>query len=167
MKKHFIFPSILAFCGVMLLGLSELWQPAPVLVWNASASVPKGLYHVVSGVPKHGDYVLVRTPKPVAALADRRHYLPLNVPLIKRVAAMARDRICVSKQMVSINGEAVAQRFERDSKGRLLPVWSVCQRLKEREYFLLADAKDSFDSRYFGAVSGDHIIGRLEPLWTD
>lgn len=167
MRKNLIFPSTLALCGVALIGFAELLKPVPMLVWNASASVPIGLYHVVSGVPKRGDFVLVRTQKSVAALADRRHYLPQNVPLIKRVAAMEGDNICVSKQTVSINGKAVVQRFKRDSKGRLLPAWSVCQRLKEGEYFLLADAKDSFDSRYFGAVSEDHIIGRLVPLWTD
>src|SRR3546814_9031762 len=59
--------------------------PRPLLVWNASASAPMGLYRVgrPGGVGK-GDMVIARLAEPYRSLAAKRPYLPSNVPLVKR-----------------------------------------------------------------------------------
>jgi type IV secretory pathway protease TraF len=94
----------LAVGGVALLGLSALPTPRPWLVWNASASAPIGLYRVVAGPVERGDWVLVRPPAEVAVLAAERAYLPLGVPLVKRVAALGGDAVCNRKGALFING---------------------------------------------------------------
>ena len=68
-----------AILAVMALGvgataLPQLDDRPPWLVWNASASVPIGLYAVDTIIDVHtGDLVVVRPPEPLARfLADRR-----------------------------------------------------------------------------------------------
>lgn len=156
-----------AVIGLVLVGLSASFCPTPILIWNASASVPVGLYLADSGTPKRGDFVLVHTPNSIAELAAERGYLPIGIPLIKHIAAGAGDAICASNLTVSINGKTIAHQLATDRAGRSLPRWNGCRRLNLDEYFLLAEAPDSFDSRYFGSVTGNQIIGRLVPLWLE
>lgn len=160
---------ILALTWVWLgcVGFAMLVRPAPLLLWNASASAPVGLYRVISSAPiQRGDMVLVRTPDSVRDLAAEHGYLPLNVPLVKRVAALAGDMVCAIGDDLSINGKWVASRLERDHLGRPLPHWEGCRRLGDEVFPLMADVPTSFDGRYFGPVPTSAVIGRLVPLWT-
>jgi conjugative transfer signal peptidase TraF len=137
-------------------------------VWNASASAPIGLYRVLPENAVRGDLVLVRTPESVRQLAAERGYLPLNVPLVKRVAAADGDIVCAADDAISVNGRVVAERLARDRLGRPLPRWSGCLLLDVGETFLLMEGvSDSFDGRYFGPVPTAAIIGRLVPLWVE
>ena len=69
--------------GIALTGLSAtallstaLLDVPPILVWNASPSVPVGLYAVLPiGTPKLGDLVLVEPPTELAGYLSRRGYL--------------------------------------------------------------------------------------------
>jgi len=159
--------SLLAVVGVALIVFSIALRPMPLVVWNASASVPVGLYVRASGTIKRGDFALVRTPDAAAMLAAERGYLPVGVPLVKHIAAVAGDDVCVLNLAVSVNGKTVAHQLSADRAGRSLPRWNGCRRLNQGEYLLLADAPDSFDSRYFGPVPSANIIGRLVPLWAE
>lgn len=168
MRKRAV--SILAATGfgLALIGFPAFVNPAPRLVWNVSASAPIGLYRVVSGDARRGDLVLVRPPNEIAQLAAERGYLSLGVPLVKRIAALSGDDVCVFKDAIIVNGKVLARRLEKDGAGRLLPRWYGCRELASGEIFLLMDTiPDSFDSRYFGPVSSANVIGRLVPLWTE
>jgi len=165
---HVTNPCLLGVLGIGLIGFSTVHHSAPWLVWNASPSAPVGLYQMISGVPQKGDFVLVRTPKPVSQLASSRHYIPTNVPLVKHISAIAGDHVCAHQRVILINGHAIARQLERDSSGRKMPLWQGCRLLREGEYFLLmAEAPTSFDSRYFGPVRRENLIGRLVPLWAN
>ncbi|KZD07356.1 S26 family signal peptidase [Oceanibaculum pacificum] len=160
-------PFALAGLGLAALGFAALAEPAPRLVWNASASVPVGLYWVSRAAPVRGDLVLATLPPDARRLAADRGYLPAGVPLVKRLVAIADDVICAVGDAVFINGTYVATRRNRDSLGRELPRWTGCRTLAADELFLLmAGVSGSFDGRYFGPVRGAMIIGRLVPLWT-
>ncbi len=55
---------------VTALVASLLWQPRPLLVWNASASAPLGLYAVSSlDDVRAGEMVIAWTPEPSRSLA--------------------------------------------------------------------------------------------------
>ena len=158
----------LALLGLGLVGLAPLARPAPWLVWNASASAPIGLYRVLPGKLLRGDLVLVHTPDSVRQLAAERGYLPQNVPLVKRIAALDGDVVCAAGDAISVNGRFVAERLARDQLGRLLPSWNGCHLLDDGEVFLLMEGvPDSFDGRYFGQIPAAAIIGRLVPLWVE
>ncbi|PKP92512.1 MAG: S26 family signal peptidase [Alphaproteobacteria bacterium HGW-Alphaproteobacteria-16] len=153
--------------GITALGFTIALPALPRLVWNASASAPVGLYRVSPGAPlARGDMVVAWPPAKARALAARRHYLPSNVPLVKRVAGVAGDMICAVDRAVTVNGRLVAMRRVADAAGRDLPVWQGCVRLAPTMVFLLmTDAPNSFDGRYFGPTRAQDVIGKATPLW--
>jgi conjugative transfer signal peptidase TraF len=159
--------------AVMLLGLATIAvaagsDPPWRLVYNPSESAPRGWYAVTPvRHPAKGEWVLVHLPKGTAQLADDRGYLPMHVPILKRISGENGDEVCAVRGGIYINGRFVAQALNDDSKGRLMPHWSACRTLKNQELFLLSSYSPfSFDSRYFGPVKRVAVIGQAIPLWT-
>ena len=153
--------------GITLLGLTMAFPPAPRLVWNASASAPIGLYAVTPGAPVDpGDMVIARVPDPWRMMAAQRRYIPANVPLVKRVAAVAGDEVCALGSLIFVNGTRAVERRATDAGARPMPWWSGCVRLRGRQLFLLmAGSPASFDGRYFGVTDGGLVIGKARLLW--
>lgn len=140
--------------------------PSPRLLWNVSASAPIGLWRVNPDAQLgRGDMVAARLAAPWRGLAARRHYLPANVPLIKRVAAVADDRVCSIDGLISVNGRIVATQLERDGAGRAMPHWDGCTTVRGHDRLLLMDDPASFDGRYFGVTASRDVIGKATPLW--
>jgi conjugative transfer signal peptidase TraF len=152
--------------GVALLLTPAVVAPAPRLVWNSSASAPIGLYLVQPGrTPEPGDMVIARVPSGYRRLADQRHYLPTNVPLVKRVVASVGDEICAMVPRIFIDGRPAVDRRAADGKGRAMPAWNGCIRLHDGQLFLLMPDPASFDGRYFGVTSAADVIGKATLLW--
>lgn len=151
-----------------LVGLTIAAQPAPRLVWNASASAPIGLYSVSPGAsPRAGDMVIAWVPEAARRVAAARRYIPINVPLVKRVAGVPGDEVCAFGNAISIEGRRVATRRQVDGMGRAMPWWNGCRTLRDGDYFLLmAGAPASFDGRYFGITHGRDIVGTARLLWS-
>lgn len=159
----------LLFCTavpVLALAIASLVRLPEMLIYNASASAPIGFYWLDDRAIERGDYALVRVPERVRQLVEDRGYLPPDVPLIKRVTAIAGDDICRHGTEILVNGTTMAAAQEADSSGRRLPDWQGCSVLTERTVFLLQDHPQSFDGRYFGPVETATIIGRATLLWT-
>ena len=153
--------------GVALVSVSATQIVPKRLIWNASPSVPTGLYWITNGTPKRGDIVLVELPEPYKSIADQRGYLPKNLPALKRVRALSGDQVCRLERRILINGEVVSVAQLHDNRGLKLPEWRGCRTLKPDEVFLLTDNPKSFDGRYFGPVDRSAITGIAHPLWTD
>jgi conjugative transfer signal peptidase TraF len=143
-------------------------HPAPKLLWNASASVPIGLYRVRPvGALRVNDLVVVNPPDPLAGYMADRGYLPRRVPLLKHILALPGQTICRSGATVTVGGHIVGAALDRDRMGRPLPVWHGCRVVGANDVFVMnPDVQDSFDGRYFGSISISAIVGRAEPLWT-
>jgi conjugative transfer signal peptidase TraF len=157
----------------MDLGLTALLMPLAIpsrvqLVYNPSDSVPRGWYHIVPvDALQVGNLVLARLPAPAAALAAQRGYLPSGIPLLKRIAAMTPQRVCVDGATVRIDEVVVAGVMPTDGQGRPLSAWQQCRRLAHGELFLMSPTHPaSFDSRYFGPIAAVNVIGRAQPIWT-
>ena len=158
---------------LMIVAITALAGPVliparPVVVWNATASAPLGLYRVTAANDlQPGELVLARTPSAFVALFAERGYVPVGVPLLKRVAAVAGSIVCRHSMTVVVDGVAVAVALHADSDYRLLPTWQGCHRLGPGEAFLLVPtASASLDGRDFGVVATSTIAGRAVPLWT-
>ncbi|MGY4395352.1 conjugative transfer signal peptidase TraF [Sphingomonas sp. UYAg733] len=161
---------LLAGAGAALaaLLLPALHRPQLRLVWNASASVPLGLYSIEPNATlRVGDLVAVRPSPALTRFMAQRRYVEANALLVKPVAALPGATFCRTNMRVTIDGRAVATALPRDRFGRPLPRWSGCQRVARNELVLIAPAlRASFDSRYFGPVDRAQVIGRATPLWT-
>lgn len=153
--------------GIALLGLTMAFPPAPRLVWNASASAPIGLYAVTPGASVDpGDMVIARVPDPWRVMAAQRRYIPANVPLVKRVAAVAGDEVCALGHEIFVNGKWVVERRIADASGRPMKWWRGCVRLRGHQLFLLMPGSPaSFDGRYFGVTEGGLVVGKAWLLW--
>jgi conjugative transfer signal peptidase TraF len=154
--------------ALAMLAVAAGTDPAWRLVYNPSESAPRGWYALIPARhPTTGDWVLAHLPESIAQFADERMYLPIHVPILKRIGAQKGDEVCSAGGGVFIDGHLVAKSLEYDSRGRPLPHWSACRTLKAQEVFLLSSYSPfSFDSRYFGPVKRASVMGRAVPLWT-
>lgn len=149
--------------------LSAALPVSRVLIWNATASVPTGLYHVRGTASLHvGERVAIDPPPHFQRILAARGYLPVGMPLLKEIAALPGDRVCRTGASITINGAPVGTARTRDSRGRALPAWSGCRVIPADELFVMnRRAPDSFDGRYFGPLKRAQLIGRASPVWTD
>jgi conjugative transfer signal peptidase TraF len=155
--------------GIAAIGFSAVCSDAlEVLLYNPSTSAPRGFYwRDPIGTYHVGHYAFARLPAAPAALAGRRGYLPTNVLLLKPIAAVHGDVVCVRYGFAFINGQPVARLLTRDAHGRLLQAWPGCRALDADEVFLLSDeSAASFDGRYFGPVHYSDLRGVATALWT-
>ena len=172
----------LVLAGFAAVGLAALaWaafvQPLPRLIYSPSDSVPVGWYrvdpqrHGANALPRPlsvGSVVLTTLPPDVAVLAAQRGYLPVRVPLLKRIGAIAPQEVCIAGGIVRIDGVPLAAALLADRWGRPLPSWQQCRRLEPGELFLLSVTNpSSFDSRYFGPVAASAVIGVAHPVWLE
>ena len=160
---------VTTYFTMLAVGLSVLLHPTPRLIWNASASVPIGLYAVQpAGVLHVTDLVVIRPPEPLASFLAGRGFLPIGVPLLKRVLALPGQTVCRTDRTITVDGIAMGEALERDRRGRTLPRWRGCRAVPADEVFLMnRHSEDSLDGRYFGPLPAAAIVGQAEPLWTD
>lgn len=167
--------TLLTMLASAALIVAPAWsRPDIRFIWNASASVPVGLYWIVP-VNATGrvridvtDLAVVMPPNELAAFLAERGYLPRGVPLIKRVLALGGTTVCRDGRTIIAYDVPYGKARERDRRGRPLPVWQGCRTLGVGEaFFMNWDSPDSFDSRYVGPLPISTVVGRAIPLWTD
>jgi type IV secretory pathway protease TraF len=160
---------MITYFTTLLVLTFSLFHHRPRLMWNATASVPIGLYILKApGALSVGDLVADQPPAPLSRYMAARHYLPLNAPLLKYVGAIADQTVCRHGPIISVDGLAVATALASDHANRRLPDWQGCHILKPTEVFLLnPTVRDSFDGRYFGLLPLNSVTARAEPLWRE
>jgi conjugative transfer signal peptidase TraF len=149
--------------------LSAALPMSSVLIWNTTASVPTGLYHIRGTASLHiGERVAIDPPPQLRRFLAARGYLPGGVPLLKEIAALPGDTVCRTGALITINDVPSGAARVRDSRGRALPEWKGCRVIAAEEIFIMnRHAPDSFDGRYFGPLPRAQLIGRASPVWTD
>lgn len=156
--------AVTAFCA------ASLWQiihpPKPKLIYNKTKSAPIGWYAVERKRSLHrDDLVAAFAPQTARNLAEARGYLPDHVPLIKTVWAIGGERVCHDGQRVRVLNRPDISVLGQDGLGRALPVISGCYTLHADEVFLVSNTiSNSWDSRYFGPVSDELILGPVRYL---
>ncbi|WP_206453814.1 S26 family signal peptidase [Aurantimonas marina] len=152
-----------------LLGVVSIASFAPKLIWNAPASTPVGLYAIGAPGPLDlTDLVAVKAPQPLATFLSDGGYLPRGVPLLKHVAALPGQRVCRTGYAIIVDGVAMGDALDHDSRGRPLRIWQGCRVVADGELLLMNwEVRDSLDGRYFGPLPASSVIGRATPLYTD
>ncbi|MET4204914.1 S26 family signal peptidase [Bradyrhizobium sp. LA6.12] len=143
-------------------------EPLPLYIWNASASVPIGLYRLRPADQfQVTELVAVQPPEPLATFLDLNGYLPIGVPMLKRVLALPGQSVCRTGLTISVDDVAVGEAKDHDRRGRPLPKWQGCRVVGDGDLFLMNwQSDDSLDGRYFGFLPASSVIGRTIPVWT-
>ena len=162
-----VFVLLIAF-GVVSLVAPAFLQPHRMIVWNASASVPVGLYLLETTDERYvSELVAVVPPEPLASFLAAGDYLPRGVSMLKHVLALPGQTVCRDGRVVTVDKVAVGMALERDRQGRALPVWQGCRVVAEDTLFLMnSRSADSLDGRYFGPLPRSAVTGRVHPVWT-
>jgi conjugative transfer signal peptidase TraF len=160
---------VMGFCAVCLYPYPR--PLAPLLVYNASPSLPVGLYRSIpKGDLELGDIVRLALPEsmqPVMARWGYAHH-PAAQFLIKQIAGLPGQRVCRLGGRMLIDGGVLGPVHRMDHLGYALPQAlpeGVCARLGPAAYFVATPNAASLDSRYFGPVSRQAILQVLQPLW--
>ncbi|MDH6257639.1 S26 family signal peptidase [Bradyrhizobium sp. BR13661] len=163
------FGTILTALAAVAALVSTIGGTTPWYIWNASNSVPIGLYRVAPARKfTVTELVAVQPPDPLAAFLDLNDYLPYGVPMLKRIVALPGQVVCRTGLTITVDGLEMGQARERDGRNRPLPAWQGCHIIGEDEIFVMNwQSTDSLDSRYFGPLPASAVIGRALPVWTD
>ena len=137
-------------------------------IWNASSSVPVGLYRLqIADKIATLDLVAIRPPEPLATYLADGGYLPRNVLLLKRVLALSAQTVCRTGLTITVDAIEVGEARERDSRERPLPSWGGCRSVRPDELFVMnPQSPDSLDGRYFGVIPKSSVVGQAIPVWT-
>lgn len=110
-----------------------------------------------------GEYVLINTLAYRIATPRRgeivafRHEGDAREVFIKRIVGLPGDRIRIDRGRVYVNGTKLDEPYVRDADDRSLPEITV----PSSSVYVLGDNRaNSEDSRSFGAVSEESLIGR-------
>lgn len=144
---------------------------APHLAFNHTASMPRGFYWrsaVPTNGPKRGDVVIACAPTAFAHFGRDRGFLDVGscdgvTNLLKRVVAIAGDRVHLDRNGVTVDRAFVTgSRLTMIGRSRAVVPYIPYEDyvLSARDVWLTGPQAKSFDSRYFGAVSGVLAIAR-------
>jgi conjugative transfer signal peptidase TraF len=139
--------------------------------------MPRGIYHLHASLRPvtRGDTVAACPPSRAASLGLERGYLgpgscPDSVePLLKIVVATEGDIVVTSPVGILVNGKLLpkSQRLQVDAVGRSLVSWSTpIYRMPSGKIWLFAPSERSWDSRYWGPVPVENVVGIADPLIT-
>ena len=107
-------------------------------------------------------------PTPLAQLFAARRYLPLGVPLVKRILALPGQTVCRSGRAITVDGAAMGDALERDRLGRALPDWQRLPRARPRRGLPdeIARRRTLSTAGISGLCRSTGIVGRADPIWT-
>lgn len=110
--------------------------------------------HIVDwGEPDRGDVVVFTPPAPGE-----------DKPYIKRVIGVPGDEVEVRDGQVFVNGTALDEEYIGDRESNCPGTWEYCNTtvtIPEGTVYVMGDNRtNSEDSRYFGPVPEDNIIGK-------
>lgn len=117
-----------------------------------------------------GDFITVDTRYFSPKLDDVIVFIyPINrkVPFVMRVAAIGNDTVSIENGNIILNGNAVdSLSVPEDRRLREYSISMKKRRIPENEIFLLGDWRDnSNDSRFWGTVPIEDIIGKVTYIW--
>jgi len=112
------------------------------------------------GDPKKGDVIVFRYPKDT------------DKDFIKRVIATEGDTVAIKDKVIYINGKKTEDKWGHYLDNMILPEHVNPRdnfgpiKVPQNSYFVMGDNRDrSLDSRYWGVVTRDHLVGRALILY--
>jgi len=126
---------------------------------NPTASQPYRIFIILKGQPPgRGSLVAFRFP-------GTRYYRE-GVLFVKEVKGLPGDRLEIQgDRTVRLNGEFLDTVRASDSQGRAVDPFLYDGVIPIGSYFLYSPARNSYDSRYYGLIKKERIVGKAIPLY--
>lgn len=159
--------------GFIAVGFMIAWSAGYRI--NSTPSEPVGIWHLVPVTSpmqpvRVGEYISFCAPTPDYSFLDPGNCDDGVAPFLKRVVGVPGDLVKETAAGVKIDGHHLPQ-----SKPLLravgypvaLPQWRGQIRLKPHQYWVYGSGwpRLSYDSRYYGPVSGSRISAIARPVW--
>lgn len=126
-------------------------MPSLIYLWKPGMHQP----------PKIGDYVLARMPNTGLGVGARE-----GDRIVKKIVALTGDTVKVQGTELYVNGQHTDRLWLAKSiPGKKPGDFDAEYTLKEGQLFLMGTTKESFDSRYWGAVNREAFLGYAIPLF--
>lgn len=110
--------------------------------------------------PVRGDYVVARMPKTGLGVGGRE-----GDRIVKLVMAGPGDEVRIAGTELWINGKHTDRLWLAKSlPGKKVGDFDTHRVLGPREFFVMGTTKESFDSRYWGPINREAIIGTAIPV---
>jgi type IV secretory pathway protease TraF len=87
------------------------------------------------------------------------------LPLLKPVAALPGEQVCVRENILYLGGRDYGPVYT-SADGKTLPRLTGCIEIQADEVFLASPVRGSMDSRYFGPMKVGTIRAQAVPVWT-
>ena len=128
---------------------------------NLSSSLPRGAYRLTA-VPR------VFTPQQLVTIPVPRSVYPFVarwVPIMKPVAGLPGDVVCLDAHRLSINGTDYGPVLHAAHGVPVPRIPEGCQVIPAGQLFLASHAPKSLDSRYFGLIPFTAVTAGATPVW--
>jgi signal peptidase I len=159
MRRSLRATAAVAAFGAVLVVLRS-WALSPLGV--TSGSMEPGVHP--------GDTVLVDRLSPRMTGWHRGDVVALHSPqdgrpMLKRIIGLPGDRVAIEDAVLVVNGARVREPYADNSHSDGLYFGPVT--VPEGDYFMLGDSRSrSIDSRSFGPVRQDAVMGRMILRWS-
>lgn len=162
-----------ALASASLVGLTTLCYQQNIR-FNSSSSMPYGLYKKANGDINRGSIIAACLPSNIAIEGVKRGYLGKGIcpdgssPIIKKLIGLPGDQIIINQKEIIVNGQhylAPQQRY--DSNKLLIRSWvKINTPINSNGYWLYGENNPtrSWDSRYYGSIKIDNLVGKYKPL---
>lgn len=115
---------------------------------------------------KSGDFIWFKPTENILQMGLSRNYFQKEMPMLKQIKGLPGDKYGFdNKGVLILNGRkdthVIRQKF--DSRGHHMPVIPPGT-VPEKHFFVINSHRLSFDSRYFGPIPRDNVIGTARPL---
>lgn len=175
MNKRLRIAALLAALLLATLGTFYLVNPHGTASKDPRARLLGVLFYPIGGVSNlpsiaQGDIVHVSTSASAIASIGRGDFIAFLAPhngqtSVKRAIAFGGETVAIADGVVRINGQPIEEPYVAAANNRRPSSLRTIQ-IPEGKVFVLGDNRDaSMDSRYWGFVDVDAIIGRSVEIY--
>jgi signal peptidase I len=147
----------LQLCALAALALAFFMRTPEVSGLSMAPRIASGEFVLINTIsyrlhtPQRGDIIAFR------------HESPAPEVFIKRIIGLAGDKVAIDRGKVIVNGSALSEPYVRFADNRSFPEVTV----PAGSLYVLGDNRvDSNDSRYWGFVAQDQVLGKaVAGIW--